>query len=95
MALILCNAQSGRRAGGLEPDMSFALTLPVAEAALFTTGCLIIHLLRRHAEVVTAVLACLLMMVVLVLGIAGAPEPFLKAQANSLYADADLIHLVN
>lgn len=75
--------------------MSFALTLPVAEAALFTTGCLVIHLLRRHAEVVTAVLACLLMMVVLVLGVAGAPEPVLKAQAAGLSADAGLIELVN
>lgn len=75
--------------------MSFALTLPVAEAALFTTGCLVIHLLRRHAEVVTAVLACLLMMVVMVLGIAGAPEPFLRAQAASLSADADLVQLIN
>ena len=40
-------------------------------------------------------LACLLIMVVMVLGIAGAPEPFLKAQAASLSADADLVQLIN
>lgn len=46
---------------------------PVAEAALFTLGCMAIHALRRHADTVTATLACFATILVLLLGIAYAP----------------------
>jgi hypothetical protein len=69
--------------------MSFAL-VPVAEAALFTFGCLVIHALRRHADVVTATLACLATLLVLMMGIACAPESFAKYQAASI---GDFTHL--
>lgn len=64
--------------------MSLALTLPVAEASLFTFGCLLIHALRRHADIVTGALACLLVLVTLLLAVAGTPEPVLRAQALAL-----------
>ncbi len=64
--------------------MSFALTLPVAEASLFTLGCLLIHTLRRHADVVTGALACLLVLVTLLLAVAGTPEPVLRAHAAAV-----------
>ena len=63
--------------------MSFAL-VPVAEAALFTLGCLMIHTLRRHADVVTATLACLATLLVLMIGIVCAPESVAKYQAASI-----------
>ena len=63
--------------------MSFAL-VPVAEAALFTFGCVAIHALRRHADVVTATLACLVTLLVLMIGIACAPETVAKYQAASI-----------
>lgn len=63
--------------------MSFVL-VPVAEAALFTLGCLIIHTLRRHADVVTATLACLATLLVLMIGIACTPDTFAKYQAASV-----------
>ncbi|CAM2829038.1 MULTISPECIES: hypothetical protein [Methylobacterium] len=63
--------------------MSFAL-VPVAEAALFTLGCLLIHTLRRHADVVTATLACVATLLVLMIGIACAPESFVKYQGASI-----------
>ncbi|SFL51236.1 hypothetical protein [Methylobacterium pseudosasicola] len=63
--------------------MSFAL-VPVAEAALFTLGCLIIHTLRRHADLVTATLACVATLLILMIGIACAPESFAKYQAASI-----------
>jgi hypothetical protein len=63
--------------------MSFVL-VPVAEAALFTFGCLVIHALRRHADVVTATLACLATLLVLMIGIAYAPESFAQYQAASI-----------
>ena len=63
--------------------MSFAL-IPVAEATLFTLGCLAIHALRRHADVVTATLACLATLLVLMIGIACAPESLAKYQAASI-----------
>ena len=63
--------------------MSFAL-VPVAEAALFTLGCLMIHTLRRHADVVTATLACLATLLVLMVGIACAPDSYGKYQAASI-----------
>lgn len=69
--------------------MSFAL-VPVAEATLFTFGCLVIHALRRHADVVTAALACLATLLVLMIGIACAPESFAKYQAASV---TDFAHL--
>ncbi|MCJ2071005.1 hypothetical protein MKK75_19800 [Methylobacterium sp. J-030] len=69
--------------------MSFAL-VPVAEAALFTFGCLLIHTLRRHADVVTATLACLATLLVLMIGIACAPESFAKYQAAGIN---DFTHL--
>lgn len=55
--------------------MSFAL-VPLAEATLFTLGCVLIHVMRRQADVVTATLACLATLLVLMIGIACAPEPF-------------------
>ncbi|MDP4004014.1 hypothetical protein [Methylobacterium sp. NEAU K] len=62
--------------------MSLAL-VPVAEAALFTLGCLVIHALRRHADVVTATLACVATLLVLMIGIACAPESLAAYQAAS------------
>jgi hypothetical protein len=64
--------------------MSFVLTLPVAEASLFTLGCLLIHTLRRHADVVTGALACLLVLVTCLLALAGMPESVLRAQSAAL-----------
>ncbi|MDP4024538.1 hypothetical protein Q8W71_18090 [Methylobacterium sp. NEAU 140] len=71
--------------------MSLAL-VPVAEAALFTLGCMAIHALRRHADAVTAMLAGLATLLVLMVGIACAPEPLAKYQAaNAIdYARGDL-----
>lgn len=63
--------------------MSFAL-VPLAEASLFTLGCVLIHALRRQADVVTATLACLATLLVLMIGIACAPEPFTKYEATSI-----------
>ena len=63
--------------------MSFAL-VPLAEASLFTLGCVLIHAMRRHADVVTATLACLATLLVLMIGIACAPEPFAKSQAAGM-----------
>ncbi|GJE62639.1 hypothetical protein [Methylobacterium trifolii] len=60
--------------------LSSALFLPVVEAALFTSGCLLIHTLRRHADVLTVSLACVATILILLIGISSAPEPFLKAQ---------------
>ncbi len=54
--------------------------LPFTEAALFTLGCMAIHALRRHADTVTAALACFVTLLVLMLGIAYAPEPFTQIQ---------------
>ena len=62
--------------------MSFAL-VPLAEAALFTLGCVLIHATRRQADVVTAALACLATLLVLMIGIACAPEPFTDYTAAS------------
>ncbi len=64
--------------------MSFALTLPVAEASLFTFGCLLIHALRRHADIVTGALACLLVLLTLLLALLKTPEPVLRAHALAL-----------
>ena len=63
--------------------MSFTL-MPLAEAALFTLGCVLIHVMRRHAEVVTATLACLATLLVLMIGVAYAPEPFTHYTAASI-----------
>lgn len=71
--------------------MTLALTLPVAEATLFTAGCLLIHLARRHAETVTAVLACLIMVLVMLIGIASAPDAFVRANSASAIADGGFI----
>ncbi|MCJ2015764.1 hypothetical protein [Methylobacterium sp. J-076] len=56
---------------------------PMAEAALFTLGCMAIHALRRHADTVTATLACFVTILVLMLGIAYAPEPLAHYQSAS------------
>ena len=74
--------------------MSFALSLPVAEASFFTLGCLLIHALRRHADLVTGALACLLVLVTLLLAVVGAPEPVLRAHAGALES-GELIQLLN
>lgn len=58
--------------------------LPVSEAALFTLGCIVIHGMRRHADVVTATLACVATLLVLLIGVAYAPEPFAKIQTASV-----------
>lgn len=58
---------------------------PVAEAALFTLGCMAIHALRQHADTVTATLACFATILVLMLGIAFAPVP------ASQYASGDFV----
>lgn len=63
--------------------MSFAL-VPLAEATLFTLGCVLIHAMRRQADVVTAALACLATLLVLMIGIACAPEPFTDYAAASI-----------
>lgn len=55
---------------------------PVAEAALFTLGCMAIHALRRHADTVTATLACFATILVLLLGIAFAPAPATQYSAG-------------
>lgn len=69
--------------------MTFVL-VPVAEAALFTFGCLVIHALRRDADVVTATLACFATLLILMIGIAYAPESFGKYQAVSINDFAQL-----
>lgn len=68
-----------------------ALMVPVTEAALFTLGCIAIHALRRHADVVTATLACLATLLVLMIGIAYAPEPLAhyKSPATGDFIIAD------
>ena len=53
----------------------------MTEAALFTLGCIAIHAMRRHADTITATLACFATLLVLMLGIAYAPEPFTQIQA--------------
>jgi lysylphosphatidylglycerol synthetase-like protein (DUF2156 family) len=58
--------------------------VPVTEAALFTLGCVAIHALRRHADVVTATLACLATLLVLMIGIVCAPESLAHYQSASL-----------
>lgn len=63
--------------------MSVAL-VPLAEATLFTLGCVLIHAMRRHADVMTATLACLATLLVLLIGVACAPEPFDKYQAATI-----------
>ncbi len=63
--------------------MSVAL-VPLAEATLFTLGCVLIHAMRRHADVMTATLACLATLLVLLIGVACAPEPFGKYQAATI-----------
>lgn len=74
--------------------MSFALALPVAEASLFTLGCLMIHALRRHADIVTGALACLLVLVTMMLAVAGTPEPVLRAHALAL-ENGEVIQFLN
>ncbi len=58
--------------------------VPVSEAALFTLGCIAIHAMRRHADTVTATLACFATLLVLLLGMIYAPEPFSQIQTASL-----------
>jgi hypothetical protein len=58
--------------------------VPVTEAVLFTLGCIAIHALRRHADTVTATLACFATLLVLLLGIVYAPEPFTQIQTASV-----------
>ncbi|GJE38783.1 hypothetical protein [Methylobacterium persicinum] len=60
-----------------------ALAVPVTEAALFTLGCIAIHALRRHADVVTATLACFATILILMIGIACAPEPLSRYTSAS------------
>lgn len=55
--------------------------VPVTEAALFTLGCIAIHALRRQADVVTAALACFATLLILMIGIACAPEPLARYQS--------------
>lgn len=57
--------------------MSFALVVPVVEAAVFTAGCAAIHALRRHADSVTVALAGLAVLLVLLVGISCTPEAVL------------------
>lgn len=59
------------------------LVVPVMEAAFFTLGCIAIHALRRRADVVTATLACFATLLVLMIGIAYAPEPLAHYQSMS------------
>lgn len=61
-----------------------AALVPLAEATLFTLGCILIHALRRHADVVTAALACFATLLVLLIGLAFAPEQVLRYQSASL-----------
>jgi hypothetical protein len=58
--------------------------VPVTEAALFTLGCIAIHALRKHADAVTAMLACFVTLLVLMIGIVCAPEPFSRYQTAGL-----------
>ncbi len=58
--------------------------MPVVEASLFTLGCMAIHALRRHADVVTATLACFATLLVLLIGVLCAPEPLQRYQTASL-----------
>ncbi len=57
---------------------------PVAEAALFTLGCMAIHALQRHADTVTATLACFATILILLLGIAYAPTSVSHYQSGDL-----------
>ena len=68
-----------------------ALALPLAEAALFTAGCAVIHALRRHADGVTVALAGLVVLLVLLVGISSTPEGVLKAQAGDLIEEAGAV----
>jgi hypothetical protein len=61
-----------------------AALVPLAEATLFTLGCILIHALRRHADVVTATLACFATLLVLMIGLTFAPEQVLRYQSASL-----------
>lgn len=58
--------------------------MPVTEAALFTLGCIAIHALQRHAETVTATLACFATLLVLLVGLVYAPIPYAQMQTTSL-----------
>ncbi|MFC6792598.1 hypothetical protein ACFQE0_25415 [Methylobacterium komagatae] len=68
--------------------MTLAL-VPVAEAAVFTLGCIAIHALRRHADVVTATLACFATILFLLIGASLAPASMLLDHQSSDFAMID------
>jgi hypothetical protein len=60
--------------------LAVTLVLPLAEAAMFTAGCLVIHTQRRRADQVTVALACIAVLLAFVLGLALTPDSFLGDQ---------------
>ncbi|WP_430913128.1 hypothetical protein [Methylobacterium sp. sgz302541] len=67
--------------------MPVPLMLPVAEAAVFTAGCLVIHAQRKRANTVTVLLAGLAAVLVVLLGMACLPESYIVQQEQSAIED--------
>lgn len=67
--------------------MTVPLILPVAEAAVFTAGCVVIHAQRRRANTVTILLAAAVAVLVVLLGMAALPERYLVQQEQAAVED--------
>lgn len=57
--------------------------LPVAEAAVFTAGCIVIHIQRRRADTITAMLATLAGLLLFLVGVASLPESYVAQQERT------------
>ncbi|KAB1072207.1 hypothetical protein F6X51_17100 [Methylobacterium planeticum] len=64
--------------------------MPIAEAAVFTAGCLVIHTQQRRADQVTVALACVAVLLAFVLGIALTPDSFLRDQVGVAIENGEL-----
>ncbi|WP_336486436.1 hypothetical protein [Methylobacterium nigriterrae] len=64
--------------------MAVAIVVPLAEAALFTAGCLVIHAQRRHPDRVTVTLTCVAVLLAFVLGLALTPDSYVRDQMISV-----------
>ncbi|MEH3147550.1 MAG: hypothetical protein PGN34_19890 [Methylobacterium frigidaeris] len=69
--------------------MSVIELVPVAEAAGFTAGCMVIHWARDRADTLTALLAVVIVSIVLLLALvagirhSGDPEAMVSAMASA------------
>ena len=70
--------------------MAVTIVMPLAEAAVFMAGCLVIHTQRRRADQVTVALTCMAVLLAFMLGLALTPDSFLRDQVTVAIENGEL-----